>query len=112
MERDPDLDYFDIIDRLERRFDLKELPETAQVYFQYASQHPKESLVDWADRVVSLAMSAYPDLTDNQIYRQAILRVCQGCSDRRAGHYAINMRPVTLEDTLDKIRWFQHTDKT
>ncbi len=111
VERDPDLDYFDILDRLERRFDLKELPETAQVYFQYASQHPKESLVDWADRVVSLAMKAYPDLTDNQIYRQAILRVCQGCSDRGAGHYAINMRPATMEDTVDKIRWFQHTDK-
>lgn len=29
VERDPGMDYFDILDRMEKRFDLKDLPETA-----------------------------------------------------------------------------------
>ncbi len=111
IERDQDLDYFEILDRMGRRFQLKELPETAQMYFSLAAQNPKESLVEWADRVVSLAMTAFPDMSDVQIYRQAILRFCQGCLDKRAGHYAINQRPMTMDDALDKVRWFQHTDK-
>ncbi len=83
------------------------------MHFAYAAQHTKEeSLVEWADRVVSLAFKAFPGLTDDAlVYRQAIMRFCQGCLDKRAGHYAINQRPSTMEDALDKVRWFQHTEK-
>lgn len=111
IARDPDMDFVALLSHLERRFDLKELPESAQMHFSYASQNPKESLVEWADRVVSLALKAYPDMADKHIYRQAILRFCQGCSDNRAGHYAINARPETLEEAVDKVRWFQATEK-
>ncbi len=111
VARDPEMDYFAIVNQLARRFDLNELPESSQIHFTYASQNPKETLVEWADRVVTLALRAYPDLADAHIYRHAIMRFCQGCNDRRAGHYAINARPSTMEEALDKVRWFQHTDK-
>lgn len=111
LDRDPNMHFYEILEKLERRFDLKELPETAQVHFTYASQKAGETLGDWADRVVTLAISAYPDLTDGQIYRHSITRFCQGCADKRAGHYTINQRPATMEEALDKIRWFQHTDR-
>ncbi len=111
IARDPDMDFFAILSHLERRFDLKELPESAQMHFSYVSQYPKETLAEWADRVVTLALKAYPDMADAHIYRQAIMRFCQGCIDNRAGHYAINARPTTLEEAVDKVRWFQATEK-
>lgn len=109
--RDPDIDFFAILSHLERRLDLKELPESAQMHFSYASQFPKETLVEWADRVLTLALKASPDMADAHIYRQAIMSFCQGCMDNRTGHYSINARPSTLEEALDKVRWFQATEK-
>jgi hypothetical protein len=45
----------DLIQKLEKRFGFRELPETAQVQFNNARQTPDELLEDWADRVLSLA---------------------------------------------------------
>ncbi len=45
VQREPEIDYFDILARMESRFDMKELPESAQVYFSYASQLAGETLV-------------------------------------------------------------------
>jgi hypothetical protein len=47
--------YMDLIQKLEKRFGFRELPETAQVQFNNARQTPDELLEDWADRVLSLA---------------------------------------------------------
>ena len=111
VERDPYIDYFEVVNRLAKRFDIKDLPETIQMHFTYATQHQKESLVEWSDRVVNMAMQAYPDLTDNQIYKQAVLRFCQGCLDKEAGLYAINQRPQSIKEAIDRVRWFQHTSQ-
>ncbi len=110
MAREPDIDYFELLKKIERRFNIEDLPETAQMYFSYATQSAKENIVEWADRVVSMATKAYSDLTDAQIYRQAIFRFCQGLTDKAAGHYTINLRPRTMEEAIDKVRWYQHTD--
>ena len=111
IRREPDLSFYNLMDRLEKRFDMKDLPETTQMYFAYASQSQRESVIEWADRVVQLAMKAFPDLTDRQIYKQAIVRFCQGCLDKEAGHYALTARPNDMEDALNKVRWFQHTNR-
>ncbi|MES9881761.1 MAG: zinc finger CCHC domain-containing protein [Sedimenticola sp.] len=111
VERDPQIDYFEILRKMEMRFDIRDLPETAQVYFSYASQSSKEDLIEWADRVFTMATRAYPDLSDNQIAKHAIFKFCQGCTDKAAGHYAVNLRPLTMEEAIDKIRWYQHTDR-
>ncbi len=95
---------------MELRFDVRELPETSQVYFTYAKQSGKESLIEWADRILTMATRAYPDLSDGQIFNHAIFKFCEGCLDKAAGHYTINLRPATMEDAIDKIRWYQHTD--
>lgn len=42
------------------------------------------------------------------MYQQAILRLCQGAADKEAGSYASNVRPQTMEDAIDKIRWYQY----
>ena len=111
VERDPHIEYSEILERMQKRFDLKELPETTQVKFSLATQGSKEPITEWADRVVTLATMAYPDLTDKQIYKQAILRFCQGCRDKQAGHYAVNQRPSSMEVAVDRVQWYKHTEQ-
>ena len=111
MEREPHIDYFDVVNKLAKRFDIKDLPETIQMHFGFASQSAKETLIEWSDRVVTMAMRAFSDLSDTQVYKQAILKFCQGCLDKEAGLYALNQRPDTVEEAVDRIRWFQHTNQ-
>lgn len=109
VERNRNVEYGDLVRKLEKRFGFKELPETAQVQFQNATQALEESLEnDWGDRVLLLATKAFRDLPDEHMYQQAILRLCQGASDKEAGSYASNVRPQTMEDAVDMIRWYQH----
>ena len=110
LRREPNVPFREIMERLERRFDIRDLPETTQMLFSYASQGNKESVVEWATRVIQLATRAFPDMPDNQIYKQAILRFCQGCLDKGAGYYALTCKPATMEEAGDKVRWYQHTD--
>jgi hypothetical protein len=58
IERNQEMVYMDLIQKLEKRFGFRELPETAQVQFNNARQTPDELLEDWADRVLSLATGA------------------------------------------------------
>jgi hypothetical protein len=93
-----------MIMKIEKRFELRELPETAQVQFSNARQTPDELLEDWAHRVLSLATRAFGDLPENHMYQQEVVRFCQGAADKEAGSYASNIRPKNI----DKMRWHQH----
>ena len=81
-------------------------PETAQVQFNNARQTPDELLEDWADRVLSLATRAFRDLPETHMYKQAVVRLCQGAADKEAGSYASNIRPKNIEEAIDRMRWF------
>ena len=111
VEREPNLEYFDLIQKLEKRFGLRDLPEATQLQFNYARQSADESILDWADRVLYLATRAFPDLPELHVQKQVVLRFCQGCSDREAGQYAINTRPSSIEAAIDNVKWFRHTQR-
>ncbi|XP_052775282.1 uncharacterized protein LOC128213533 [Mya arenaria] len=108
MEQSPDFEFYDLMQRFEKQFGLKELLETAAIRFDNARQFPEESLDDWADRVLSLATKAFRELPEQYMYRKTTLRFCLGCSDREAGESVANQRPRSIEDALDKIRWAIH----
>ncbi|VDI13364.1 Hypothetical predicted protein [Mytilus galloprovincialis] len=108
IDRDQGVDYFDVIHKLEKRFNFQDLPETLQVQFMSARQNANEKLEDWADRVLSLACKAFRDLPDNYMYTQAIWKICQGCSDKEAGQHGATARPTSVEAAIDQIKWFQH----
>ena len=74
--------------------------------FVAAKQAPNESLRDWADRVASIARRAFPGIEESQVSRQIILRFCQGCLDKEAGHHAFNKRPITLDEA---VLWHQRS---
>ena len=65
MERNKHLTYRRLMSRLEKRFGVKELAETAQARFQQATQVSGESLEDWADRVLTLATKAFKTLPEH-----------------------------------------------
>ena len=108
-QRDPDMDIFELVGKLERRFGIRELQETSQIEFQYARQGPEEDVLEWADRVSYLATLAYAALPDDFVEQQCIMRCCQGCRDKESGQWAMNMRPSTLEKAVNLAQWNRHT---
>ena len=110
-ERDEDVSYFKILDKLEKRFGTHELPETLIAKFSQIVQNQDEDLEDWADRIQTLAIKAFKGLPDTHMTIQMIVRFCQGCYDKEAGQSACNARPRTLDKAIDHIRWFQYTHK-
>lgn len=108
VERNRNVEYGDLVRKIEKCFGFKELPETAQVQFQNDRQALEESQEDWTVRVLSLPTKAFRDFPDEHMYQQAILRVCQGAADKEAGSYASNVRPQTMGDAVNKIRWYLH----
>lgn len=83
VERNRNVEYGDLVRKLKKRFGFKELTETAQVQSQNARQALEDCLGDWADRVLSLATKAFRNLTDDDMYQQAILRLCQVVADKK-----------------------------
>ncbi|KAJ8315881.1 hypothetical protein KUTeg_006557 [Tegillarca granosa] len=94
--------------KLEARFGTKELTETAKVEFQQASQNADESLEDWSDRVMSLALTAFRELPDSYRKQEAISKFCQGCFDKEAGKHACFERPKNIQAALNAIKHFQY----
>ena len=110
-DRYPNAEYYDLINKMERRFGYEELPEAFQLEFNYARQGSGESVLDWADRVTHLATQSFPDLPEIHLQKQIVLKFCQGCTDRDAGLQALNMRPQTLDIAVDRVKWHQHTQR-
>jgi hypothetical protein len=108
VQRDPDIEYFDLISKFKRRFDFKDVTETLILEFQNAKQKSDESLVEWGQRVVDLAMDAYHDMPDERMYSMAVRRFCQGVYDKEAAQYAANFRPATIDIAIRTVRNFQH----
>ena len=78
LEQKHTLNYRQLLNKLESRFGAKELTATAQGLFQQATQAPRETLEDWADRIMTLATRAFKDLTEHYSNSQAVVRFCQG----------------------------------
>ena len=84
------------------------MTETVQVRFQQATQSTGESLEDWADRVLTLASKAFKELPEKHSNQQAVIRFCQGLLDKEAGQHVCTLKPCSVEDAIDKVRWYQH----
>lgn len=111
QERDPGVGYFGMVRQLEGRFGYREPPEAVLLEFNTAKQGADEPLLEWADRLHRLASRAFPEVPEAYVQRQMVLRMCQGCGDKEAGHQALNQRLSTVEDAVEAIRWFQHSHK-
>ncbi len=100
VKQSPGLDYFVMIDQMGTRFDHK----LAQDKLEGACQHCDEELVEWADRVLSLAKRAYPKMADRLIQTEAIERFCVGGIDQHARHYVMSRCPSTIDEAVNLVR--------
>jgi hypothetical protein len=100
--------FLQLMQKMEKRFGYKEIPETAQLKLSSITQLVNESWEEWADRVLQLALRAYEGLPEEFMMKQVIFRVCHSCTDKEAGQYAINQHPLTLDQTLDHLKSFQY----
>ena len=112
MERNEHLTYRRLMRRLEKRFGIKELAETAQARFQQATQASGESLEDWADRILTLATKAFKMLPEHYSSKQAVIRFCEGLLDREAGLHVGMDKPANIEQAINGIRWYQHLQQS
>ena len=110
-EENVDMTFEQLGMKFAKRFGFRELPETALVIFNNAAQLSEESLDDWADRVLTLASKAFRSLPEEYLSQQAILKFCQGSTDREAGERVTNQRPTSMEGALDKMKWAIQTRK-
>ena len=76
-----------------------------------ATQGKDEKSEDWADRVITLATRAYKKLPDDHIQKQAVMRFCHGCYDKKAGMHAANKILERIEEAIDCVRWYQYNQQ-
>ena len=112
LEQKHTLNYRQLLNKLESRFGAKELPATAQGLFQQATQAPRETLEDWADRILTLATRAFKGLPEHYSNSQAVVRFCQGLTDKEAGHHVCIQEPKSMEQALNGIKWYQYVHQS
>jgi hypothetical protein len=59
LERDPQITYPEIIQKLEKRFRFQDVPEMSMIQFNNCKQDKHESLEYWENRVLSFANKAF-----------------------------------------------------
>ena len=111
VRRNKNITFSELVKCMEKRFNLKKLTETVRIQFQSARQSPGEDLDDWAERLLSLADKAFPDLPEDYVTSEVITKLCQGCSDKHAGSVASSFRPKSVDEALERIKWQQYNDK-
>ena len=109
LERNPNASYEELVYRMEKRFGAMDPPEVVQMEFARARQSTEETVLDWADRVATLATRTFPGVPEPLVQRQAVMRFCQGCREREAGLFALNLKPVTLEAAVELVTWLMHS---
>ena len=80
----------------------------------YSSKQPRppERLEDWADRIMTLATRAFKDLPEQYSNSQAVVRFCQGLTDKEASHHVCMQEPKSMEQALNGIKWYQYVHQS
>ena len=87
-------------------------PSIKEMRFTYARQRSDESPTEWADRLLTLAIQAFPGLPEEHLQQQVVLRFCQGFTNREAAQFAINSQPKDLDEALYRVCLFRCTHCT
>lgn len=94
VRRNKEISYDELIQCMEKRFNLRKLTETVRIQFQSARQAPGEDLDEWAERLLSLADKAFGDLPEEYVTSEVINKLCQGCVANMQGVW---LRPFDQE---------------
>ena len=108
-DQEPDISFDNLMAKIGKRFGNQELPETAMIRFSNAKQGKDEHLDEWVNRVLTLATKAFRQLPDDYMNKQSVLRFCHGLYDKISGESVANMRPISMDDVLEKVKWSKYT---
>lgn len=100
-----------IVEKLERRFGKKDLPETLRSQFAHIKQKIDEPLEEWAERVQRLAQDAFAELPETFMDEQIIQRFCQGIVEKETAQYASDCHPRTIEEALRLVKAHVHNSR-
>ena len=102
-----------LIEKLEKRYGLKDLPETLRSEFRSPSMRQKadESLEEWAERVQRVALEAFADLPEHYMNREIITKFCQCLADKEVAQYASDKNPRTIEEAMQTIKTHLYNNK-
>lgn len=75
--------------------------------FQSVSHNVGKSVHQWADHILTLAVHTFQYVPD--VHAHVIVRLCFVVNDRDAGLYALDGRPKTVEKSMNRMQYYQHT---
>jgi hypothetical protein len=111
IRREKNIAFKELVNRMEKRFNLRKLVATLQVQFNNARQGENEDIDEWANRLIALADKPFRDLPDEYVTNQVVIKLCQGCIDKNVDSVAASVQPKTVEDALERIKWLQHSNQ-
>ena len=111
LRREKNITFQELVNRMEKRFNLRKLVATLQVQFNNARQSENEDIDEWADRLLALADKAFRDLPEDYVTNQVVTKLCQGCLDKQVGSVAASFQPKSVEDALERIKWLQYSNQ-
>ena len=77
IRREKNIAFEELVNRMEKRFNLRKLVATLQVQFNNARQSENEDIDEWTDRLIALADKAFCDLPDEYVKNQVVIKLCQ-----------------------------------
>ena len=107
LETDPGVRLGAILKKFNKRFGLSAPHLTHQLKFHWAVQGSGESLHQWSDRVLTLAIRAFPQLPEMHV--PAISRLCYGAKDKDAGMFALDGQPKAVEEAVDRMQFYENS---
>jgi hypothetical protein len=121
LERDPQITYPDIIEKLEKRFGFQDVPEMSMIQFNNCKQDKHETLGPPGSAGISpkLCIEYFPvgfsgvfqGFVHSHEIATVLLSFCQGCYDMDAGQHACVQKPQSMEAAIDTLKWYQHSKK-
>ena len=97
-------DYYTLKDMLSQRYNIAELPGTARRQLNTMRQEERESLEDYADRVLGKVSETYPNVEEDVAQALGTESFLRGCWDRSAAYAASEHKPDTIYKALQCVK--------
>ncbi|CAC5383460.1 unnamed protein product [Mytilus coruscus] len=101
-------DIFSLFVELKKRFGDNILPSTHRAALQDLHKQNKESLQEFAYRVVNLINKAYPEITGIQLFEElTVEHFLYGLNDENMTYDVISKQPKSIDEALNMVMWHE-----
>ncbi|VDI33788.1 Hypothetical predicted protein [Mytilus galloprovincialis] len=101
-------DIFSLFVELRKRFGDNILPSTHRAALQDLNKQNKESLQEFAYRVVNLISKAYPEIKGTQLFEElTVEHFLYGLNDENMTYDVISKQPKSIDEALNMVMWHE-----